>query len=67
MVVFGHGSCSSEASRGCSGVNKQMDLVFYLFLTGVRKVTEPSDTSTAIVILCLRVALLKSPSTAVSS
>ncbi len=45
VVGFGHGSCSSEASRGCSGVNKQMDLVFYLFLTGIREVTEPSDTS----------------------
>ena len=47
MVGFVHGSCSSEASRGCSDVNKQMDLVFYLFLTGVREVTKPSDTSTA--------------------
>ncbi len=25
----------------------QMDLIFYLFLTGVREVAEPSDTSTA--------------------
>ena len=43
---FVHSSCSSEASRRGSGVNKQMDLVFYLFLTGVREVAEPSDTST---------------------
>ena len=35
------GLCSSKASRGCSDVNKQMDLVFYLFRTGVREVTEP--------------------------
>ncbi len=41
-----HGSCSSEASRGCSNVIKQKDLVFYLFLTWIREVTEPSDTST---------------------
>ncbi len=47
MVGFVHGSSSSEASRRGSGV-KQMDLVFYLFLTGVREVTEPSDTSTPI-------------------
>ncbi len=51
VVGFVRGSCpsESEASRGCSGVNKEMDLVFYLFLTGsgAREVTEPSDTSTA--------------------
>ena len=35
VVGFVHGSCSSEASRGYSGVNKQMDHVFYLYLTGV--------------------------------
>ena len=46
VVGFVHGSSSSEASRRGSVVNKQMDLVFYLFLTGVREVTEPSDTST---------------------
>ena len=46
VVGFVHGSSSSEASRRGSGVNKQMDLVFYLFLTGVREVAEPSDTST---------------------
>ena len=48
VVGFVHGSPSSEASRRGSGVNKQMDLVFYLFLTGVRVVPEPSDTSTTI-------------------
>ena len=48
VVGFVQGSCSSEASRWYSGLNKQMDLVFYLFLTGVREVAEPSDTSTAI-------------------
>ncbi len=35
-------------SRGlarCSGVNKQINLGFCLFLTGVREVTEPVDTS----------------------
>ncbi len=47
MVGFVYGSSSSEASRRGSGVNKQMDLVFYLFLTGVREVAEPLDTSTA--------------------
>ena len=47
VVGFVHGSSSSEASRRGSGVNKQMDLVFCLFLTGVREVAEPSDTSTA--------------------
>ncbi len=46
VVGFVHGSPSSEASRRGSGVNKQMDLDFYLFLTGVRVVPEPSDTST---------------------
>ncbi len=46
MVGFVYGSSSSEASRRGSDVNKQMDLVFYLFLTGVREVAEPSDTST---------------------
>ena len=34
VVRFVHGSCSSEASRGCSGVNKQMDLVSTCFLQG---------------------------------
>ena len=48
VVGFVHGSSSSEGSRRGSGVNKQMDLVFYLFLTGVRVVPEPSDTSTTI-------------------
>ncbi len=37
--------------RPCEAVRvltmQQMDLVFYLFLTGVREVTGPSDTSTA--------------------
>ena len=47
VVLVWLGLCSSEASRGCPGVKKQMDLIFYLFLTGVCKVTEPSDTSTA--------------------
>ncbi len=46
VVRFVHGSSSSEASRRGSDVNKQMDLVFYLFLTGLREVAEPSDTST---------------------
>ncbi len=46
VVGFVHGSSLSEASRRGSGVNKQMDLVFYLFLTGVCEVAEPSDTST---------------------
>ncbi len=46
VVGFVQGSCSPEASRRGSDVNKQMDLVFYLFLTGVREVAEPSDTST---------------------
>ncbi len=46
VVGFVHGSSSSEASRRGSGVNKQMDLVFYLFLTGVREVAKLSDTST---------------------
>ncbi len=60
VVGFVHGSSSSEASRRGSGINKQMDLVFYLFLTGVREVTEPSDTSMAIGYTC-RVYTLYGP------
>ncbi len=39
---------SSRGLAGCSGVNKQIDFVLSLFLTGVREVSEPSDTSTPI-------------------
>ncbi len=46
MVGFGHGSASPEASRRCSGLNKHVNFGFCLFLTGVRVVPEPSDTST---------------------
>ncbi len=52
VVGFVHGSCLSEASRRDSDVNKQMDLVFYLFLTGVHVVPEPSDTSTTNMYIC---------------
>ncbi len=31
-----------------SGLNKHVNFGVYLFLTGVREVTEPTDTSTAI-------------------
>ena len=44
VVLVWSGSCTVRPRR--SDVNKQMDLVFYLFLTGVREVAEPSDTST---------------------
>ena len=46
VVGFGRGSCSSEASRRCSGLNKHVNFGFCLFLTGVRVVPEPRDTST---------------------
>ena len=48
MVRFVHSSCSSEASRGCSGVNKHVYFGLCLFLRGVREVPESSHTSTAI-------------------
>ncbi len=41
-------SCSSEASRRCSGFNIQVNLMVYLCLTGLREVPEPSHTSMAI-------------------
>ncbi len=37
-----------RARLRCSGVNKQVSLGVCLFLTVVRGVTEPTDTSTAI-------------------
>ena len=49
VVGFVHGSCSSEASRRCSGLNKHVNFRFCLFLTGVRVVPEPTDTSTTTV------------------
>ncbi len=52
MVGFVHGSCSSEASRRCSGLNKHVYFGFCLFLTGVRVVPEPTDTSTTIEWFC---------------
>ncbi len=44
-------ACSVLVS--CSGLNKQIDFVLYLFLTGVRKVTEHSDTSMPIGCTCV--------------
>ncbi len=46
VVGFVHDSCLSEASRRCSDLNKHVNFGFCLFLTGVRVVPEPSDTST---------------------
>ena len=40
-------SVPSQGLARCSGLYKQMDLVFCLFLTGVREVTKPADISTA--------------------
>ncbi len=48
VVLVWLGSCSSEASRRGSGLNKHVNFGFYLFLTGVRVVPEPTDTSTTI-------------------
>ncbi len=47
VAGFVHGSCSSEASRRCSGFIIQVNFVIYLFLAGVREVPEASHTSTA--------------------
>ncbi len=53
VVGFVHSSCSSEASRRCSGLNKHVNFGVCLFLTGVRVVPEPSDTSTTIGRTCV--------------
>ncbi len=44
VIGFMHGSSSPEVS----GLNKHVNFGVYLFLTGVREVIEPSDTSTAV-------------------
>ncbi len=46
-------SACSVSSRGllrCLGVDKQIEFVLYLFLMGVREVTESLDTSTPLVV-----------------
>ena len=41
------GSCTVRPRPRCSGLDKHVNLGVCLFLTGVREVPEPSDTSTA--------------------
>ena len=48
VVLVWSGSCTVCARPRCSGVNKHVIFGVCLFLTGIREVTEPSDTSTAI-------------------
>ncbi len=55
------GSCMVRPRPRCSGVNKHVNLGVCLFLTGVRKVTESSDTSTPNGFLCSTVSLSGPP------
>ena len=48
MVGFVHGSCSSEASRGCSGVEKHVYLGLCLFLTGSATQVRPMPVSVSV-------------------
>ncbi len=47
VVLVWLGSCTVCVPLRCSGVNRLVNLSVCLFLSGVCKVTEPLDTSTA--------------------